>query len=231
MLTLRDFSVWRASRRVVAPLDLDIERGEVLVVLGPGGSGKSSLLAAIERLAQRSGDEGSELWSTGSSSTAAQGCARLGQHDRDSDERVADLLERAALSSAHPRWLPTDDPEAPALLRRHLDSPIRAVPDPLRQYLCFYAVTQSDASLLLFDEPTASIEDGAWLTTMEARIAALRHAGKTMVITTHYLPYARQTADRAMLLVDGRLVELAPADAFFNAPQQPRTQSFLKWGC
>jgi polar amino acid transport system ATP-binding protein len=59
-------------------------------------------------------------------------------------------------------------------------------------------------------------------------IRGLADEGRTMIIVTHELAFAREVCDRVAFMEDGQIVECAPAKAFFGAPQQPRTRAFLQ---
>ena len=83
-----------------------------------------------------------------------------------------------------------------------------------------------DPKVMLFDEPTSALDPelvGEVLDTMKT----LARSGMTMVCVTHEVGFAREVADRAVLMDDGVIVEDAPPDAFFKSPQHARTKQFL----
>ena len=80
--------------------------------------------------------------------------------------------------------------------------------------------------ILLFDEPTSALDPeltGEVLRTMRA----LAQEHMTMLVVTHEMGFAREVANRVVFMDQGEIVEQAPADQFFSAPQQPRTRAFL----
>jgi len=84
------------------------------------------------------------------------------------------------------------------------------------------------AEVLLLDEPTAHLDPARVALVEEAVRDTQRRRGDTVVWATHNLFQARRVADRVALLLEGRLVEVAPAEAFFTGPSDPRTAAFVR---
>ncbi|MBM5802099.1 MAG: amino acid ABC transporter ATP-binding protein, partial [Cyanobacteria bacterium K_DeepCast_35m_m2_023] len=80
--------------------------------------------------------------------------------------------------------------------------------------------------ILLFDEPTSAL-DPEMVQEVLAVMQELATAGMTMVVVTHEVRFARQVADRIVLMADGEVVEIAPPEQFFSNPQHPRSKQFL----
>ncbi|MGQ3339120.1 amino acid ABC transporter ATP-binding protein, partial [Staphylococcus aureus] len=80
--------------------------------------------------------------------------------------------------------------------------------------------------IMLFDEPTSALDPEMINEVLEV-ISALADEGMTMVIVTHEMGFAREVADRVVFMADGEIVESATANAFFTAPQEPRSKQFL----
>jgi ABC-type polar amino acid transport system ATPase subunit len=83
-----------------------------------------------------------------------------------------------------------------------------------------------DPKLMLFDEPTSALDPelvGEVLDTMRR----LARGGMTMIVVTHELSFAREVADRVLMMDAGRIVEEAKPEVFFSAPNHPRTRAFL----
>jgi len=80
--------------------------------------------------------------------------------------------------------------------------------------------------LLLFDEPTSAL-DPEMVQEVLMVMQELAKEGMTMVVVTHEVRFARQVADRVVLMADGEVVEIAPPERFFTAPQHPRSRQFL----
>lgn len=223
-------SVDYGAREVVSDVDLEFPRNEVTCLVGPGASGKSTLLTVLEALvdaeAVTEGD-GQPSW-RGLGMARVASCARMRQHGLRSDRSIAALLDEVGESAAS-LDLPLDDlPESPAL-EAIGDLPIAEAPDSLRRALSFALVARSGRELLLFDEPLFALPPAlaAWV---RGQLLALKRAGQTMVVVTHNLALARLLADRVALLVDGELVEAGRAEPFFNHARHPRTRQYLCWG-
>ena len=81
-------------------------------------------------------------------------------------------------------------------------------------------------ALMLFDEPTSALDPeviGEVLTVMEE----LAHEGMTMIVVTHEMGFAREAADRVVMMDDGRIIEEGSPEHFFQAPEHERTKQFL----
>jgi polar amino acid transport system ATP-binding protein len=131
----------------------------------------------------------------------------LGQGKDDAEKRAHDLLARVGLKERaehYPHELSGGQQQRVAIARALAMEP----------------------RLMLFDEPTSALDPelvGEVLETMR-RLAA---DGMTMILVTHELTFAREVADRVVMMADGQVVEdAAPAD-FFSAPQHPRSKAFL----
>jgi general L-amino acid transport system ATP-binding protein len=80
--------------------------------------------------------------------------------------------------------------------------------------------------ILLFDEPTSAL-DPEMVQEVLAVMQELARDGMTMVVVTHEVRFARQVADRVVLMADGQVVEEAPPEQFFSNPQHERSKQFL----
>src|SRR5205807_8476251 len=85
-----------------------------------------------------------------------------------------------------------------------------------------------EPDVLLLDEPTAHLDPARVALVEEAIFAYQCHKQATLVWATHHLFQARRVAHRVALLLDGRLVEVAPMQTFFEAPSDPRTTAFVQ---
>jgi tungstate transport system ATP-binding protein len=128
---------------------------------------------------------------------------------RDSDGAVAAALAKVGLASLqgqHARTLSGGEAQRVALARAMVISP----------------------DVLLLDEPTANL-DPYNVGVIEGAVRQLNaEAGKTVVLVTHNVFQARRLAHRVALILDGKIVEVAEAEAFFERPQDPRTAAFVR---
>jgi tungstate transport system ATP-binding protein len=211
--------------------DLEIRRGEILALVGPTGSGKSTLLRLIHFL---------EAPTSGTVKFEGEACGFPAP--LEIRRRITMVFQRPLLL----RGTVLDNVRYGAGLRRPPeDNRIRELLhalglDPLSEAPAFplsggeiqrVAVARALAvgcPVLLLDEPTAHL-DPAHVLHIERIIRSLREeSGVTVVIVTHNLPQARRLADRIALLLDGRLIEAAEPERFFDRPQDPRTTAFVR---
>lgn len=222
------------ARTVLSSLSLEIDRGEVLCIVGPGGSGKSTILSVLEGLSQTRDDRSRSartaapevgLWWRGRWTSCVGSAARLRQHGEFRREPIGALLDDPRDSAA---WLAMGEEQRGAL-HAVFDTPLGEAPESLRRLVSFLLVVRSDAQLLLLDEPLFAL-DASWSAAVHAELLALADADRTMVIVTHYLPLARAVADRVMLVVDGCIIEVAATEDFFHRARHPRTRQYIEWG-
>ena len=225
---LRDLQHWYGERTILDLPALDIYRGEVLAIVGPSGSGKSTLLRLLQFL---------ETPASGSitfDGTTLNGNVPLGvrrrvvtvfQHPALLDRSVFDNVGYGLRLRGRRRA-----PEAimKALERVGLASYARTRARTLSggeaQRVALARALVLNPAALLLDEPTANL-DPYNVGMIEEIIRG--HGSTTVVLVTHNIFQARRLADRVGLLLGGKLIELLPADQFFNDPIDPRTQSFI----
>ncbi len=106
-------------------------------------------------------------------------------------------------------------------------SPARALSVGEQQRLALARAWAVRPQVLFLDEPTASLDPAA-TRAVEAIVADIRESGTKIVMTTHDLGQARRLADEVLFLHNGRLVETAAAERFFDAPRSPEADAFLK---
>jgi tungstate transport system ATP-binding protein len=235
------FQLSRVGRRhgatvVLDIAELEIARGEVLCLLGPTGAGKSTILRILAGVdAPSSGElrvrgrlmtrEGPSLADMRTSTMVFQRPLLL---DRTVRANVAyGLSLRGTTRKDEQREL------VDAVLRRlGLDVlAVRRARSLSGGEMHLVALARSlvlDPTVLLLDEPTANL-DPARVTIVESVVrAACKERGTTVVWATHNLFQARRCADRVALLLEGRLVEVASAGEFFEAPKDPRARAFVR---
>ncbi len=231
---LRGMAQVYGARTVLEVPRLDVQAGEVLAVLGPSGAGKSTLLRLLGLLEAPA--RGEVRFHTG---------ARWATHaDARTEERrqIAMVFQRPALLSRSVRANVAyglrvrgeKDARAriEAVLRRvSLDRLAKARAHTLSggeaQRVALARALVLEPRVLLLDEPTANL-DPANVRLIEGLIREQNaQFGTTIVLVTHSIFQARRLATRCALLIDGALVEVAPAAQFFDAPRDPRTRAFL----
>jgi tungstate transport system ATP-binding protein len=195
------------GRRVLHVDRLEIERGEILGIVGPSAAGKSTLLRLLNFLEPPSAGT-LEFDGQPVAGGAPLNLVRRVTRGLPVDGRVDEALERVgltALARAAAHRLSGGEMQRVALARALVLAP----------------------DVLLLDEPTANL-DPYNVALIESIVREQNESrGTTVVMVTHNVFQARRMAARVGLLLEGRLVELAPAPQFFENPTDPRTRAFL----
>jgi len=231
---------------VLKGIDLEVRRGEVVCVIGPSGSGKSTFLRCINHLERiDSGrievnghligyrERGGKLVEDSEKSIARQR-AEIGvvfQRFNLFPHKTA--LENVTEAPVHVRGIPKHEAVsgAEALLARVGLSEKRDVyPGKLsggqQQRVAIARALAMNPSLMLFDEATSALDPemiGEVLDVMRT----LAREGMTMIVVTHEMGFAREAADRVVMMDEGMLVEEGPPESFFTSPTEERTRRFL----
>jgi len=222
------------GRQVVSVPALDVRRGEILGLVGPSGAGKSTLLRLLDFLEAPSG---------GRIAFAGHWFASPAEIPLTLRRRAVLVFQRPVLLSAsifenvayglRIRGQRDVRPLVQAVLARVgllplQDAPSRTLSGGELQRVALARALVVEPEVLLLDEPTANL-DPAHVKAIEAIIReANEMAGTTVVIVTHNIFQARRLAQRVGLLVGGRLVEVAPTRAFFEAPQTEEASAFVR---
>jgi len=225
------------SAEVLRGVDLDVGEHEVVCLIGASGSGKSTLLRCINLLERI--DAG-----------------RIFLHGEEITRRNADVntvrrrvgivfqafnlfphmtvLRNVTLATTRVLHKPRAEAEADAtaLLERFGLADKRAeYPDRLsggqQQRVAIVRALAMQPELMLLDEVTSAL-DPELVAEVLSVIRELADAGMTMVIATHEMSFARDTANRVCFLDAGRILEQGPAEEIFTRPREPRTQQFLE---
>lgn len=236
LLSVRGLAKSYGARRVLDAIDLDVAEHEVVALIGPSGSGKSTLLRCLNLLEPL--DDGQILLDGVDISDP--------RVDPDVARRSMGVVFQAFNLFPHltvlanitlaPRVVHgtdrhTADTEARTLLERvGLADKATAYPDTLsggqQQRVAIARALAYRPRLLLLDEITSAL-DPELVGEVLALVRDLATAGRTIVMATHEMGFAKQVADRVCFLDDGRLVEQGPPDQVLGSPVHPRTRQFL----
>lgn len=221
---------------VLRDIDLDVHKGEVVVVLGPSGSGKSTMLRCINRLEHpTSGSivvEGVDVCAKGvdlnkvrthlgmvfqqfnlfAHMTVLQNVMLgpvdvLGVSKDEARERAMDLLGRVGVAEQADK--------VPAQLS-----------GGQQQRVAIARSLAMQPKAMLFDEPTSALDPEMINEVLEVMVR-LAQQGMTMIVITHEMNFARRVADRVVFMADGQIVETGTPDEFFDHPKTQRAQDFL----
>jgi polar amino acid transport system ATP-binding protein len=236
MIELQNVNKWYGSYHALVDISETIRKGEVVVVCGPSGSGKSTLIRTFNRLEPiQSGRiliDGKDIHAPGTDVnafrsrigfvfqqfnlfphlTVLQNCTMApmqlrGLSRKEADERAMALLQRVGLATKANAW-PSE------------------LSGGQQQRVAIARALAMQPPLMLFDEPTSALDPemvGEVLLVMRD----LTRDGMTMVCVTHEMGFAREVADRVLFMDEGKVLERATPDDFFNRPQHPRAQQFL----
>jgi glutamate transport system ATP-binding protein len=236
LLQLRGVNKHYGQSHVLRDVDLDVHAGEVVVLLGASGSGKSTLCRCVNRLETIDSGEivldGTPIPAEGRELARLR--AQVGMVFQSFNlfgHRT--VLENVTLAPVRVRGLPRDQAEARArelLGRVGLADKAAAHPAQLsggqQQRVAIARTLAMDPRLILFDEPTSALDPEMIGEVLEV-MTELAAEGMTMLVVTHEMGFARRAADRVAFLDQGRILETAPPDVFFENPSTDRARDFL----
>jgi polar amino acid transport system ATP-binding protein len=237
---------WFGPVKVLDKVDFFVRRGEVVVLIGPSGSGKTTLLRCINHL---------ETIQNGR--IAVNGALigyrdRNGKLVPDREQNIArqrrdvgmvfqrfnlfanmNALKNIALAPQLLRGTPKAEAEAQArklLARVGLPDKAENFPAALsggqQQRVAIARALAMQPAVMLFDEPTSAL-DPEMVGEVLAVMRDLATSGMTMVIVTHEMGFARQVADRIVVMAEGRVIEQAAPERLFADPQHAKTRALL----
>jgi len=225
------------DNHVLKGIDLNVDKGEVVVVIGPSGSGKSTLLRCLNLLEQPTDGkisfEGTDLLAKATNiDQLRQKMGMVFQAFNLFPHKT--VLENITISPIKVKGLSQADAEKKAhdLLKLvGLDEKAAAYPASLsggqEQRVAIARALAMDPDVMLFDEPTSALDPemvGEVLSVMKT----LAENGMTMIVVTHEMGFAKEVADRVIFMDDGIIQEQGNPEEIFDHPQNPRTQSFLQ---
>ncbi|RUS59387.1 amino acid ABC transporter ATP-binding protein [Pseudorhodobacter sp. E13] len=221
--------------QVLKDINLTVQKGERIVICGPSGSGKSTLIRCINGLeTYGSGDifvKGTRVEPAG----LTQVRGRVGMvfqqfnlfpHLTVIENLMLGPMRGKGMSQAEARQI------AEAYLAR-VRIPEQAAKYPRQlsggqqQRVAIARSLCMEPEIMLFDEPTSAL-DPEMISEVLDVMAELAETGMTMLVVTHEMGFARRVADRMVFMDFGEIVEVAPPQTFFTAPESPRAQDFLQ---
>jgi polar amino acid transport system ATP-binding protein len=231
---------------VLKGVSLEVQKGETVCIIGPSGSGKTTFIRCINHLEKIDGgritvnghligyrQRNGKLVEDSEKNIAAQRCEigmvfqrfNLFPHKTaienicEAPIRVRGVAEEKAIAEGEK-----------LLARVGLADKRNTYPGKLsggqQQRVAIARALAMKPALLLFDEPTSALDPetiGEVLTVMEE----LAHEGMTMIVVTHEMGFAREAADRVVMMDEGVIIEVGTPEHFFTAPTEERTKRFL----
>jgi len=236
MIRFDQVNKWFGSYQALVDINETIAEGEVVVVCGPSGSGKSTLIRTINRLeAIQSGTisiNGEDIHRKGLDVNAFRSHIGFVFQQFNLFPHLSAIDNCTLAPMALKRLAPAVAREqAMALLDRvGLAHKANAYPSELsggqQQRVAIARALAMQPPIMLFDEPTSAL-DPEMVGEVLLVIRDLVRDGMTLVVVTHEMGFAREVAHRVLFMDQGRVLERATPDDFFNRPQHPRAQQFL----
>jgi glutamate transport system ATP-binding protein len=236
LVVLKDVNKHFGDLHVLKDINMEIGKGEVVVVIGPSGSGKSTLCRAINRLetiesgaitidgkklpeegkalAQLRADVGMVFQSFNLFAhksildNVTLGPIKVRKHKKDAAEkRGMELLERVGVAQQAQKF--------PAQLS-----------GGQQQRVAIARSLAMDPKVMLFDEPTSALDPEMINEVLDVMVG-LAKDGMTMIVVTHEMGFARKAANRVVFMADGQIVEQSTPEDFFTNPKSDRAKDFL----
>jgi polar amino acid transport system ATP-binding protein len=227
---------WFDAFQALKGIDLEVARGEKIVICGPSGSGKSTLIRCINQLEVvqngRIVVDGIDLTAGPRNVEAVRREVGMVFQQFNLFPHLT-VLENCMLAPMKVRKARREDAEATA--RRYLER-VR-IPEQAEKYPAQLSGGQQqrvaiaralcmNPKIMLFDEPTSALDPEMVGEVLDTMIDLARE-GMTMLVVTHEMGFARQVADRVIFMDRGEIVEVADPETFFANPQHERTRTFL----
>lgn len=221
---------------VLKGIDAEIRRGDVMVVVGASGSGKSTFLRCLNLLEQPTGGtitfEGVNI--TDPSVNINLHRQKMGmvfqQFNLFPHKTVLKNMTLGPIKLLHQSRAEAEKHALELLERVGLADKANAYPNQLsggqKQRVAIVRALAMNPDVMLFDEPTSALDPEMVGEVLEV-MKELARDGMTMVVVTHEMGFAREVADRVLFMDDGRILEEGTPQQIFSNPQNPRTQDFL----
>ncbi len=237
IIEIRNLHKYFGEVQALRGVNLNVERGKVVVIVGPSGSGKSTLLRCINHLEV---ETDGEVWVDGK---------RLNEKNKDINSIRAEIGMVFQLFNLFPHLTVLDNIVlAQRVVRdRKRDEAVRIAHEQLKrvgisekaenfpgqlsggqqQRVAIARALAMNPKIMLFDEPTSALDPEMIGEVLDV-MARLAREGMTMVCVTHEMGFAREVADRIVFMDGGQILEVATPAEFFTNAQHPRTQKFLE---
>jgi len=236
LVVISDVQKHYGQFQALKDIDLTVDRGEVVVVIGPSGSGKSTLCRTINRLETITSGvitiDGEELPKEGKGLATLRADVGMVFQSFNLFAHLT-ILENVTLGPIKVRKMKKADAEkeARALLDRvgvghQADKLPAQLSGGQQQRVAIARALAMKPKVMLFDEPTSALDPEMINEVLDVMVG-LAKDGMTMIVVTHEMGFARKAANRVVFMADGQIVEQAPPERFFTAPESDRAKDFL----
>lgn len=236
IVRIKDLHKSYGDLEVLRGIDIDVHRGEVVVVLGPSGSGKSTMLRCVNLLEKPTGGqiifEGSDITAKGVDINSVR--AKLGMVFQQFN-LFPHLSVKKNVMIAQEKVLKRSKEEAEKIAVQELEKVglgdrVDFMPSQLsggqQQRVAIARALAMNPHVMLFDEATSAL-DPELVRDVLAVMRDLARGGMTMIVVTHEMKFARDVADRVIFMDGGVIVEQGTPAEVFDHPKSERTREFL----
>ena len=236
VIQLKNMHKWYGEFHVLKDINLEVKRGERIVVCGPSGSGKSTMIRCINRLEEHQQGNiivnGTELTSDVKNIKEVRREVGMCFQHFNLFPHLS-ILENLTLAPIWVRKIPKAEAEATAM---HYLERVK-IPDQAHKYPGQLSGGQQQRvaiarslcmkpQIMLFDEPTSALDPEMIAEVLDVMVS-LAEEGMTMICVTHEMGFARKVADRVIFMDAGQVIEENKPTEFFENPQNERTKLFL----
>jgi len=237
ILKIEHLKKWFGDLEVLKDINLEVKRGEVVVIIGASGSGKSTLLRCVNFLEKA---QKGKIYVDGKRvkqqekqlNKVRQGLGMVFQHFNLFPHMT--VIGNVMEGMVHVKKMPKDKARKKGLeileqvgLSDKADVYPAMLSGGQKQRVAIARALAMEPEIMLFDEPTSALDPelvGEVLSVM----TDLANKGMTMLVVTHEMWFAKEVADRVIFMDEGVILEEAPPEEMFSAPKEERTLAFLK---
>lgn len=240
MLEIQNIQKQFDESQVLRGVSFTVEQGDVIAIIGPSGSGKTTLLRCLNFLERA---DGGTLIFDGEkfdlSKISKKDIARLRRKTGFVFQNYNLFANKTALQNVTEglivaRKMPKDEAiriGRAALDKVGLSDRYDYYPAQLsggqQQRVAIARAMATNPEIIYFDEPTSALDPELTVEVLSV-MRQLAQEGRTMLVVTHEMGFARTVSNKVIFMEDGRIVESGPSQAIFNAPTQERTKAFLQ---
>jgi len=236
IIEIKNVNKWYGDFHVLKDINLNVKKGEIIVICGPSGSGKSTVTRCINYL---------ETFQEGTINVNGTNLEDDVKKIQDVRSQVAmvfqhfelfphlSIVDNLILAPMHVHGVPKKEATDMAmkyLERVNIADQADKYPNQLsggqKQRVAIARALCANPTIMLFDEPTSALDPEMINEVLDVMIE-LANEDKTMICVTHEMGFAKKVADRVIFMADGQIVEENTPDEFFDNPQTDRLKEFL----
>jgi len=236
IIEFKNVNKWFGKLHVLNDINLEVPKGEVLVICGPSGSGKSTLIRCINRLEQI--QKGEIIVNKTPVHDKSANLTRLREDIGFVFQQFhlyphMTVLQNITLAPMHVKKINRAEAEKIAMVKLDqvgMTEKADAYPTQLsggqQQRVAIARGLAMSPEIMLFDEPTSALDPEMIGEVLDVMVNLVSE-GMTMCVVTHEMGFAKKVADRVLFMDDGQIVETGKPDDFFDNPQTDRAKSFI----